>query len=228
MGICSFKRVFAAVCVSGVIALSTATTALAATVNVTYQGSDAFGSPNLSRYLSINSTGISGGVYAGPFRLVGSNGFGNFVAFCIDLAQYLTSGKDYSVAGSSKFGSAVDANIDRLFTSVYSSISTAVQGAAFQVALWEIISDTSGSYNLAGGNFSVDNASYSASVIGQANQYLNGLATAGTGGYRLSFLQSSVGQDLVTISPVPLPAAAGMLGLGLASLFGLRRRRRKA
>ncbi len=153
MGICSFKRAFAVVCVSGVIALSTVTSASAATVNVTYQGSDAFGSPNLSRYLSINSTGISGGVYAGPFRLVGDSGFGNFVAFCIDLAQYLKSGTTYTVSGSSKYGSGVDLNIDRLFTSVYSSITTAIQGAAFQVALWEIISDTSGSYNLASGNF---------------------------------------------------------------------------
>jgi len=228
MGICSFKRMFAAVCVSGVLALSSATTASAVTVNVTYQGSDAFGSPNLSRYLSINSTGISGGVYAGPFRLVGNNGFGNFVAFCVDLAQYLTSGNTYTVSGSSKYGSSVDTNIDRLFTSVYSSINTAIQGAAFQVALWEIISDTSGSYNLAGGNFSVVNASYSSAVINQANSYLNGLTGAATGGYRLSFLQSDVGQDIVTISPVPLPAAAGMLGLGLVSLFGLRRRRRKA
>jgi len=205
-----------------------ATAASAATVNVTYQGSNPFGTPNLSRYVRINSTtGYSGGTFAGPFRLVGSGALGNFVGFCVDLAQFMTNGGTYNTAGASGYGAAVDANIDRLFTSAYASISNRVQGAAFQVALWEIISDTSGGFDLGAGNFSVQNAVYSAPVIAQANQYLGALAGAATGGYRLTFLKSGTSQDLVTVSAVPIPAAAGMLGIGVFGLFAVGRRRKE-
>ena len=222
------SRAAAAVSFAGFLAISSAGTLSAATVNVTYQGSTAFGSPNLSRYVEITSPGYSGGAFAGPFRLVGDNGLGKFVAFCVDLAQFMKSGTTYTTAASSGYGGAVDLNIDRLFTSAYAGISTAIQGAAFQVALWEIISDTGSGFNLAGGSFSVTQARYSAAVINQANAYLSALTGAATGGYRLTFLKSGTNQDIVTVSQVPLPAAAGMLGLGLVRLVGLRRRRKKA
>ena len=60
----------------------------------------------------------------------------------------------------------------------------------------------------------------------QANSYLSALSGASTGGYNISYLNSGTSQNLVTVSPVPLPAALGMLGLGIASLFGLRRRKK--
>jgi hypothetical protein len=222
------SRVFAATVVGGFLAFSSVSGATAATVNVTYQGSTAFGSPDLSRYLQISSTGYNGGVFAGPFRLNGDNGMGNFVAFCVDLAQFLKSGTTYTTAASSGYGGGVDTRIGQLFSSAYAGISTRVQGAAFQVALWEIISDTGAGYSLSGGTFKVKQAAYSQAVINQANNYLAALTGATTGGYRLTYLKSAVGQDIVTVSQVPLPAAAGMLGLGLASLVGLRRRKKKA
>ncbi len=201
--------------------------AASATVTVTYQGSGPFGSPNLSRYLEISSSGYSGGVFAGPFRLTGTGGLGNFVAFCVDLAKFLTSGTTYTTAASSGYGALVDSNIDKLFSTAYAGISTRIQGAAFQLALWEIISDSSSGFDLAGGSFSVVNAPYSAAVIGQANSYLAALAGASGGGYRLTYLNSPRGQNLVTVSPVPLPAAAGLLGAGLLALVGVRRFRRR-
>jgi len=204
------------------------TGATAATVNVGYQGSTAFGSPNLSQRVRIYSNRSYSDVNAGAFRLTGSNGFGSFVAFCIDLAKSIRNGQSYDTSSASAFGGSVDSVIDRLFTSAYASVTTAVQGAAFQVALWEIITDTGTDYNLRRGGFRVG---ASRAVLNQANTYLDGLATAGTGGYQMTFLSSGSSQNLVTvtpISPVPVPAAAWMLGIGLLGLFGLRRRQKLA
>lgn len=221
------SRLGAILAVSLFASLASLTAGSAATVNVTYQGSTAFGSPNYSRYVEITSPGYSGGTFAGPFRLNGTGGLGRFIAFCIDLSKYMTSGGTYTTASSSGYGAAVDTRIDKLFTAFYGSISNRVQGAAFQLALWEIITDTGNGTSLGSGAFRVKWAGYSRDVILQANAYLRGLSSAGTGGYRLTFLNSGTSQNLVTVSVVPLPAAAGMLGSALAGLVVLRRRRRK-
>ena len=237
------KRRIASVAMAAALAFGAPLSA--ATLNVTYQGGSAFGSPNLSRYISISSPTYTGGVYAGPFRLAGSGGLGNFVAFCVDLTKVLANGQTYTSASVSNFGNTVDTNISKLFSSAYSGINSRIKGAAFQVALWEIISDTGRGYNLGAGAFSVQSAAYSAAVINQASQYLNGLAGATVGAYTLSYLNSGTSQNIVTvanvpgspvtppvrpgppISPVPVPAGLGLLGLALASL-AMARMRRKA
>ncbi len=221
-----FSTVGAVVAVGAFASVAMVSASSAATVTVDYQNaSNPFGSPNLSRYVRISSPQYNGGTRAGPFRLTGDGGMGDFVAFCVDLGKYLANGQSYTTASNSNFGGAVDTNIDKLFTSAYSGVSTQVEGAAFQVALWEIITDTGSGFDLTSGNFSVQLAGYSAAVINQASSYLSGLASAATGGYNLTFLNSGTSQNLVTVSPVPLPAAAGMLGFGVLALFGLRRRK---
>lgn len=219
MFLVKFKKSLGAV---AFVAAFAATSASASTVNVTYQGSNVFGTPNLSQSVNITSPGYTGNALAGPFHLTGDNGFGNFVGFCVDLFKYMSNGNSYTTSASSSYGAAVDNNIDRLFTSAYASVDTAVEGAAFQLALWEIITDTGSALNLATGNFL---ASAGSAVTAQANSYLAGLSGASTGGYNITYLNSGTSQNLVTVSPVPVPAALGMLGLGLASLFGLRRRK---
>ncbi len=212
--------IFAAAMAGGLFAASTVS---AATVTVSYQETSVFGTPNFSQVINIAAPEHTGFVNAGPFRLNAGNGFGNFVAFCIDLSKAIANGSTYTTASASAHGASVDDAIDRLFTSAYSGISSAVQGAAFQLALWEIITDTGSAYDLGSGDFI---ASSNMGVENQANAYLAALGGASTGGFRLTYLNSGDSQNLVTVSPVPLPAAAGMLALGLASFFGLRRRQK--
>lgn len=221
MVVSSFSMRLAAVSLAGVFAVSAAS---ASTLNVTYQDSTVFGTPNLSRNVNVASSGYTGTARAGQFRLSGSNGYGNFLAFCVDLAKFMTSGGTYSTSSGSAFGATVDGYVDRLFTSAYANVDTAIEAAAFQLALWEIISDTGSGYSLTGGSFTANSAS--SAVTAQANSYLAGLAGASTGGYTITYLNSGTSQNLVTVAPVPLPAALGMLGLGVASLFGLRRRKK--
>lgn len=199
----------------------------AATLTVSYQGSNEFGSPNLSRQATISSStyGLIDNVNSGMFRLTGSGGFGDFLAFCVDLATPIKNNQIYTTATTSGFGAAVDANIAKLFTSAYASVDTALEAAGFQLALWEIISDTGSGWNFMGGTFRAWN---NAAAVTQAMTYLNGLVGASTNGYNVTYLISGRGQNLVTVSPVPLPASAAMLGLGLAGLIGLKRRRKAA
>ena len=91
--------------------------------------------------------------------------------------------------------------LDRLFTSVYGQIDTAREGAAFQIAVWEITHDNGldvsrGGFRAGGNN----------GATRLAQRYLNGLRNADTGGYNLRFFESRRSQDLVTAAA---GAAAG-------------------
>lgn len=219
-----FRNIALAVCV-----IFASSAAQAATVNVSYQNSGSpFGSPNLSTNVHVQSTDRIGWLQAGPFRLMGSNGFGNFVGFCIDLAEPLKNHTTYSTSASSGYGAAVEDAIDRLFNLAYHDLTSVDKGSAFQIALWEIIKDTTGGgYDLGSGSFKLSWAP--AGVVNQAKAWLAGLASATTGGFTYTFMKNAGGQDLVTadIAPIPVPAAGGMLLLGLGAL-GLTRRKKAA
>jgi len=195
---------------------------------VTYQDASVFGDSGIYAPVQISTPDI-GGVYAGPFQVTGTDGVGDFLAFCVDLAQHMSSGNVYEY-GVDLFSSAVVENLDKLFTSAFAGVDTNVEGAAFQVAIWEIITDTGSALDLGVGSFiASDPYDDGQDVIGLASSYLAGLGTE-TGGYMLTFLSSDQGQDLVTAtpSPVPLPAAGLMLGFGMASLVAMRRKRKPA
>ena len=177
--------------------------------------------------MKIESPGYDGTVQAGLFQLTGDNGIGDFAAFCVDVLQYMQSPDTYA-HDPDLFGASILTNIDRLFTSAYHTVTTGVTAAAFQVALWEIIYDDGGVFDLDAGNFYTplnNGCEYNAAVETQADSFLAGLAGAGTGGYSLTYLHSENGQDLVTASPVPLPAAGWMLLAGVSGLVAMRRRR---
>lgn len=208
------------------------TIASAATVTVNYQEDSVFGSPNLSSSVHITSDKYTGGARAGVFRLTATT-YGDFDAFCVDLAQYIAKGKAYET-GVGLFSGATLENIDRLYTSAYGLIDTAIEAAGFQIALWEIVEDSGNGFNLSSGAFAATGA-----AVSQAQAFLDDLGTQ-TGKYTLDFLESAVSQDVVTgilnpnsplnggaavPSPVPLPASGLLLLAGLAGAAGVRRRK---
>lgn len=210
-----------------------ATTVSAGTVTVDYQEKSVFGSPNLSSYVKITSDKYTGGARAGMFRLR-ADGFDDFDAFCVDLAQYIANGKAYETAVNLFSADTMD-TIDRLYTSAYALVDTAIEAAGFQIALWEIVEDTGSAYDLSTGAFAAQGA-----AVSQAQTFLDALGTE-TGKYTLSFLESGVSQDVVTgtlnpksplngggvvtVAPVPLPASGLLMLAGLAGAAGLRRRK---
>ena len=112
-------------------------------------------------------------------------------------------------------------NVQTLFDMAFGSLTLTsnAQSAGFQLALWEIIYETTGTLSVGNGNFT---ASGNTGAVNFANTLLGNLVSAGpvTQVYNLTFLESQNGQDLVTASPVPLPAA-GLLLLAALGIYGV-------
>ena len=150
---------------------------------------------------------------AGAFRF--TDGVDAITAFCIDPYSYLNLSDAFNVVENAQ----VSDLMDRLFTSAYSSVVDATSAAGFQVALWEIIAETEHVLDVTSGNHSVSNADVGAAAQG----FLDGLATASTGGYRYTIYENA-GQNQISATPVPLPASALLLLGALGGLVACRRK----
>lgn len=214
--------------------------AAAAPFTVEQNGSTSHGS-----FGSTTATLSKGGrVSAGAFDVSAEAFDGDFAAWCLDLANQLKLPSSYEITSTPFSGNpisaAVQSTVKALFDTAYSTLNlnSNSQSAGFQLALWEILTETKTKkgkpvYNVVSGNFYVSNTSSSA--INAANGFLGNLNGTKTGDYTLTFLQSTDGrQSLVTAaqpaptpSEVPLPAA-GLLLFGALGGLGVVARRRKS
>lgn len=165
-------------------------------------------------------------VLAARFNMETTDG-DSFYAFCVDLAHHIADGVTYTVEtmANSGFTQTTVTDIDRLFTSAYSTLGgNNTRNAGFQLALWEIIDETAGNaYDLSSGLFAV-----TSNAAAQGQNFLDNLGTA-TGGYELSFLDTPTNQSLVSadfedVSAVPVPAGLPLLLTGLGGMAYLRRK----
>jgi len=158
------------------------------------------------------------------------NGGGSFAAWCVDISSWLntsSSGADnYTLTSGASFYSGspntVEA-LERLASQHLASISTVAASGAFQLAVWEVVYENSGTYDLNGGTFYVDSPD---SAIDTANSWLAALGDSAST-MTLSVWASSTSQDLAVFSaaPIPEPEIYAMLlaGLGLMGFVARRR-----
>lgn len=239
--ISAFKSKFSLL--SGALALSLlASTASASPINLVYDGPSVSGGQSNWETVKITHapvTPAASNVYAYGFNMTDTTGtLGSFLAWCLDLSHRLstsnTNAQPYTVTDT-PFTNSFSVNVDRI-QSVFDAnfklldVTNGVQAAGFQVALWNAVYDTD--WTVGGSVFAV--AATDPAVIAQANSYLSAAhAYTGDQRYRLTFLQSTPGagkdthQNLVTVSPVPLPAAGILLLVAVGGL-GVASRRRKA
>lgn len=207
----------------------------AATVVLDFDGGTASGWVTITAAPVETASGslpMSVGAYG--LRMTDVSGqMGSFTAFCLDISRWLQPTGGYEATATpfsnsypigvtemARLQAVFDANFDRV------SLGNAASAAGFQVALWNALYDTDW---LAGsGRFAVTGGTLGATA--RANEYLLA-ASAYAGGKRhdMTFLEAQgYNQNLVTVAPVPLPAAGGMLAAALMGLAVLRRRRLRA
>lgn len=185
----------------------------------------------------------AGGTGFNMVDLTGS--LGSFVAWCLDIGHRMVSvgsSSEYDVTSdpySNSYGLTDTARdrVQALFDANYADLdfSNGDQAAAFQMALWEsAYEDDSTATNMTDGLF---RASSSGSNTLASNFLLNALGYTGSKRYEVTFLEIAglgpdrpynSGQNLVTVSEVPLPAAGVLLLTALAGTAFAGRRRKSA
>jgi len=180
-----------------------------------------------------------------------NSNFGSTVAtFCVELNQGFPAGTSsgvYTVNSlASVKGTATADAIQKLFANNYStawassSFAGSTTSTAFQLALWELVTDGTGG-NLGSGNFTYT-GSLSSGVGLAAKNMLTALGSTSSSAFggafpntQVAWLSSGSFQDQIVVVPkipdvpgVPAPPSILLAGLALGTgLFGRAFRRRK-
>ncbi|XVJ57870.1 MAG: hypothetical protein HEQ23_00150 [Tepidisphaera sp.] len=196
----------------------------------------------------ISHFGNQRNVFAGQLRHQIANGTGSEAAlngdhrtFCADIAQYVSSSftpyevvEIEQVSNVSPMGNVKAGAIRAIYTAAGSSAiasnATASLAAAFQLAVWEIVTDyngTAGSLSITAGDFratKTDGSSLSATVLGHLTTLFAAATSSNEGSPQLAGLRSGSAQDqLVMGFSIPTPGTAVLAGFGVLCL-GRRRR----
>jgi hypothetical protein len=199
--------------------------------NVKFSGY-ANGNESVNISLSAPNQSLSTSVDAGGFLTSLNNG-ASFATFCVDLYQTISFGgagyNDYSVVAGSAYSFAnshAASDLGKLFSEGH-VLNSAKTEAAFQIAVWEIVYETSGSYNLASGTakFTGGTANFDGSLA-LATSWLGSLANTPSL-FTVEVLKSATHQDQVFAQAVPEPSTYALLAGGLFAI-GFVARRRKA
>ena len=250
-----FQRIFstkalavvAAVCLP-LGAASAATFDSGTTYSVSTQsGGNAFldssGQNAWARGVSITSFGNSESGGAGLLRLKAtapSGAMQDFVAFCMTPWQYLHLPNTYQKDATLSLSSAQLGWVGALVQNAWSTIQDRNSAAAFQIALWEIVSepafngaDLSTAYDLGHDNFilnSVGGTGVRAAADNLLASIMSGSWAPTTSGFTLLKYtdENHKTQNLLTVAPVPLPATGLLLLGGFGALAAVKRRKRAA
>jgi hypothetical protein len=187
----------------------------------------------LGEYVNVTSPTRSGTVATAELNVSG-NGVTGF-SYCVDLAQSITTGTTTGWEFASPEMSAqviraawlVDTFRPQFPSLIGPSVTKQTEIAALQVAVWEVMGETPGNYNLGSGSFSV---SASASVLSLSNTMLGALGNADLSNFDTSAIwaMNRNYQDQLIfpkVNPIPEPATIGLYAFGaLIAAFGLKRK----
>lgn len=203
--------------------------------------------------VTIDFTGVNwhdGSTVTGLHEYGGSGGFKTydlttdptkqnaFQSFCVDIFHsfsFTVESSDTLKPAATVISATAAADLGRLYTNhqadISSTSSSADSESAFQLAVWEIVNEKSGSYSLNAGGFKASGTGASTAQI-----WLNQLATPSASNYAANIwtVQSMLStphfkgeypQDLVVFAPVPEPQTYAMMLVGLG-LLGVSLRRK--
>lgn len=165
-----------------------------------------------------------------------------FYSFCIDLSETVSIGGTYTwtveedlangrdSAGYPALGPVIAGNIASFLGAVFPDIGgtlTTTNAAALQLAIWEIIYETSGTFDLTSGHFSSSTTAVTSVANGLLATFAAYQGPAATG---LHALNNAGKQDQLIQIPgnpdteVPEPGTYALMGTGLL-LIGVFRRK---
>jgi len=146
-------------------------------------------------------------------------GVDDFLSYCIDMTTVLDNPQSFTQSVPSGITTS-DANaVSYLVTRNFFSINSNLMAAGLQLAIWNVLYDSDSS--VSGGNFT----SSTSGAATWANAFLGDLLQQGSPTGSAVFLNTTRGQDQVT---VPEPATLLLLGSGVVALAVRRRMRRRA
>jgi len=152
--------------------------------------------------------------------------------FCFELTQsfsFNTPASPYTYDDSIQTGGKFD-TLSELFTEAFAgSTSSTLKSAAFQLAVWEILEETtpvSLSPGASQGTFYVTNDNGNTTTVAAANALITGLPS--TGLYTIHLLHNDNSQDFVygtlPLRQVPEPGPLALLAVAMVALLAVRRR----
>ena len=200
-------------------------------------GTDTISFSGIDWHTGLNTTVAPETAWAGGFNTTNkTTGGPAFQSFCVDIFHSFsfiaTSADTLMPATIISLKAATD--LGRLFTNhqpeidVAAGSGNAVNEAAFQLAVWEIVNERTEGYNLASGDFRAqgNDVSLAQSWLDEltnmpsVSQYVANI-------WRVDSMISGKGyaQDVVVFAPVPEPQTYAMMLVGLGLLgFSVRRK----
>jgi hypothetical protein len=178
--------------------------------------------------ISVSSPNFSGP--AGQFT--GTLDGASFTTYCTDLLQSFGFGTlytDYSVVdGVAAWGAQKSSDLDRAFSAFafYGAPASAETSAVAQAIVWEILNETSGTYDLNSGSFVATSANATTQLAFTNSAAIFADIASKPITVHADQLYSRSHQDFVVLTPVPEPSTYALMLAGLAGIGFVARRRR--